>query len=134
MLINDPIPFDVNTAVLPQSADPHLEQRGISNPPNRPIVDKTILSDNEPTRLPTNCPYASPDISLASNDIALLADWSVSISLASDHLLVPITINSELSPIDGPLRTHVNFKNADWARHAETCDKYTHKAVDARIV
>ena len=30
MLINDPIPFDDNTAVLPQSADPHLEQQCIS--------------------------------------------------------------------------------------------------------
>ena len=29
-----------------------------------------------------------------------------------------ITINSELSTIDGPLRTYINFKKLDWARYA----------------
>ena len=64
--------------------------------------DYTILSENEATQLPTNGRSTLPDISLASNDIALLSDWSVSTSLASDHLPILITINSELSMIDGP--------------------------------
>ena len=62
--------------------------------------------------LPTNGRSTSPDISLASNDIALLSDWSVSTSLAIDNLPVHITINSELSTIDGPRRTYMNFKKA----------------------
>ena len=133
MLIIDTIPFVDNTAALPQSADPHLEQQGISFamsnrqqlhiyiPPriscsaghNASIanllcnnemslivgdinahhsrwdtntnedergeqladeIDYTILNENEATRLPTNGRSTSPDISLASNDIALLSD------------------------------------------------------------
>ena len=38
------------------------------------IADYTILRENEDTRLPTNGRSTSPDISLASNDIALLLD------------------------------------------------------------
>ena len=37
-------------------------------------ADYTILSENEATRLPPNERSTSPDISLASNDIALLSD------------------------------------------------------------
>ena len=166
MLINDSIPFVDNTAALPQSAGPTLEQQGISitMPNNQQLhihnihipprsscsaghnasiahllsnnemllivgdinthhsrlhtntnedkrgeqladeidaADCTILSENEATRLPTNGRSISPDISLASNDIALLSDWSVSTSLASDHLPILMTINSELPTTDG---------------------------------
>ena len=137
MLIKDTIPYVNNTAALPQSTDPHLEQQGISiTMPNRrklhnhyiyipprfsccaghnasiahllcnnemslivgdinahrsrwdtntnedergeqladiiDAADYTILNENEVTRLPTNGRATSPDISLASNDIALL--------------------------------------------------------------
>ena len=84
----------------------------------------TILNENEATRLPINGRSTLPDISLTSNDIALLSDWSLSTSLASDHLPILITINSTLSTIDGPRRTYINFKKADGARHAEACDEY----------
>ena len=196
MLIKDTIPFVVNTAALPQSADPHQEQQGIaiamSNrqqvhihiPPrsscsaghNASIAhllsnnemslivgdinahhsrwdtdtnedergeqqadeidaaDYTILSESEATRLPTNGRSTSPDICLSSNDIALLSDWSVSISLASDQLTILSTNNSKLSTIDGPRRTCVNFKKADWARYAEACDKYQAEAGETRSV
>ena len=175
MLIKDTIPFDDNTAAFPQSADPHLEQQGISIAmPNRQqlhihniyipprsscsagynasiahllsnnemsliagdinahhsrwdtntnederseqLADEldaagyAILNENEATRLPTNGRSTSSNISLATNDIALLSDWSVSTSLASDHLTILITISSELSTIDGPRHTYINFK------------------------
>ena len=95
------------------------------------LADYTILSENEATRLPTNGLPISPDISLASNDIALLSVWSVSSSLASDLLL--ITINSELSTIDGPRRTYITFKKSDLARYAEACDKYLAKLVKQEL-
>ena len=82
-------------------------------------ADNTIPNENEATRLATNRRSTSPKISLASNDIAQLSDWSVSTSLASDHLLIIITINSELATIDGPRRTYINFTKADLARYAE---------------
>ena len=65
-------------------------------------ADYTILNENEATRLPTDGRSTSPDISLVANDIALLSEWSVSTPLASDHLPILISINSELSTIDGP--------------------------------
>ena len=88
------------------------------------IADYAIRSENEATRLPKNGRSTSPDISLASNNFALLSDWSVSASLTSDHLSILININSELSTIDGHRRTYVNFTKADSARYAEACDKY----------
>ena len=91
-------------------------------------ADYTILNVNEVTRLPTNGQSTSPDNNLASNDIALLSHWSVSTSLTIDHLSILITINSELSTIDGPRRTYINFKNADWASYAEAWDKYLAEA------
>ena len=166
MLIKDTIPFVDNTAALPQSADPHLEQQGISiTMPNRQqlhihsiyilprsscsaghnasishllsnnemslivgdinahhsrwdtntnedergeqLADEidaagyTILRENEATRLPTNGRSTSPDVSLASNDIAPPQDWSVSTALYSDHLPILITINSECPRLMG---------------------------------
>ena len=45
-----------------------------------------------------------------------------------------ITINSELSTIDCPWQTYINFKKADWARYAEACDKYLAEAGKTRAV
>ena len=166
MLIKDTIPFVDNTAILPQSAYPHLEQQGIlimmpnhhqmhilsicilprsccsaghnasiahllsdnktslivedinthhsrwstntneyegdeQLADNIDTADYIILDKNEATRLPTNGRSTLPDINLVSNEIALLTDWSVSTSLASDHLPILITINSDLSTLDG---------------------------------
>ena len=97
-------------------------------------ADYTILNENEATRLPTNGRSTSPDISLASNAIALLSDRSVSTPLTSDHLPILITMNSELNTIYGPRRTYNNFMKADWARHAEACDEYHAEAGEARTV
>ena len=199
MLINDMIPIVNNTAAFPQSADPHLDQQGISitmpnchqlhirsiyilprsscsaghnasithllsnnkmslfvgdinahrsrwdtktNKDERceqladkiDVADYTILRKNEATRLLTNGRSTSPDITLVSNDIALLSDWSVSTSLASNHLPILITINSELTTIDGPRRTYINFKKGDWAHYSEACDKYLAEAGKTRTV
>ena len=57
-------------------------------------ADYTILGKNEATWIPTNDESTLSDIYLASNDIALLSDWSVSTSLASDDQPILITINS----------------------------------------
>ena len=97
-------------------------------------ADYTILSENEATWLPINCRSTSPDIRLASNDIALLSDWSVSTSLASDHLPILININSKLSTIDGPRLTFIIFKKADWACDAEACNKYFAESGEKRTV
>ena len=99
--------------------------------------DYDVQSPTTPFLTRINLPgyrQTSPGIRMASNDIALLSDLSVSTSLSSDHLSTLITINFEQSTRDGPLRTYINIKKADWARHAETCDKYQAEAVDTRTV
>ena len=95
------------------------EERGEQLADEIDAADYTIHSENEAMRLRTNDRSTSPDITLASSDIALPSDWPVSSSLASNHLPILITKNSELSTIDGPRRTYINFKKADGARYAE---------------
>ena len=104
------------------------DERGEQLADKNDAADYTVLNDNEATRLPTNGRSTSPDISLASNDNTLLSDWSVSTSLASDHLPILITINSDLSTIDGPRWTHINFMKADVAHYAKACDGYLAEA------
>ena len=95
-------------------------------------ADWTILSENETTRLLKNGRSTSPEICLTSNDIAHLSDLSVSTSQASDHLPILITINSELSTIDGSRRTYISVMKADWARYADACDEYLAEARETR--
>ena len=91
-------------------ANKNEDERGEQPADEIDAADYTIHSENEATRLPTNGQSTSPDISLASNDIALPSDLSVSTSLASDHLTILISTNSDPSTIDGPRRTYINYK------------------------
>ena len=125
---------DINAHHSRWDTNTNEDERGEQLADEIDAADYTILNENEVTRLPTNGRSTSPDISLASNDVALLSDWSVSTSLASDHLSILITINSELSTIDGPRRTYINFKKADRARYAEACDKYLAESGETRTV
>ena len=45
-----------------------------------------------------------------------------------------ITINIEMSTIDGPRLTYINFMKVDWARYAEACDEYLTEAGETRSV
>ena len=126
--------WDINAHRSRWDTNTNEDERGGQLADEIDAAGYTILSENEATRPPTNGRSTSPDISLASNDIALLSDWSVSTSLASDRFPIIITANSELSTIDGPRRTCINFKKADWARYAEVCDKYLAEAGETRTV
>ena len=110
------------------------DERGEQLADETDAIDYTILSENEATRLPTNGRSTSPDISWTSNDIILLSDWLVFISLARNHSPILITINSELSTIDGPQRIYINFKKSVWIRYAEACDEYLAEAGETRTV
>ena len=128
------IVVDVNAHHSRLDTNTNEDERGKQLADKVDAADYTILNENEATWLLTNGRSTSLDISLASNDITLLSDWSVSTSLANDHFPILITINCELSRIDGPRRTYVNFKKVDWARFAEGCDKYLAEADKARAV
>ena len=81
--------------------------------------DYTILSEHEATWLLTNGRSTSSDISLASSFITLLSHWSISASLANNHLSILIAINSKVSTIDESWGTYISYKKVDWARYAE---------------
>ena len=125
---------DINAHHSRWDTNTNEDERGGQLADDIDAADYTIHSEKEATRLPTNGRSTSPDISLASNDIALLSDWSVSTSLASDHLPILTTINSDLSTIDGPRRTYINFNKANWARYAEVGDKHLAVAGETRTV
>ena len=121
---------DINAHHTRWDTNTNEDERGAQLADEIDASDYAILNTNEATWLPTNCRSTSPEISLAFNDIALLSDWSVSTSLASDNL----PINFDLSTIDWPWRTYINVKKADWARYAEACNKYLAEAGKTRTV
>ena len=62
------------------------DERGAQLANKIDAADYTILNGNEATRLPTNGRSTSSSVmSLATNDITLLSNWSDSTSMASDH-------------------------------------------------
>ena len=126
------IVWDIDAHYSRWDTNTNEEERGEQLTDEIDAADYTILSEKEATWLPTNGRPTSPDISLASNDIALLSDCSVSASLASDYLPCLITINSDLSTIDGPWRSYINYKKVDWASYAEACDDYLAEAGKTR--
>ena len=103
---------DINAHQSRWDTKTNEDERGEQLADEIDAADYTILNENEATRLPTNGRSTSPDISLASNYIALLSDWSVSTTLASHNLPFLININSEMSTIYGPRRTYISFKKA----------------------
>ena len=123
---------DINAHHSIWEAKTSEDERGEQLADKIDAADYTIINGNEATRLPTNGRSILSDISLDYNDIALLSDWSVSTSLAGFHLPILIAINSELSTIDGPRRTYINFKKEAWTCYAEACDKYLAEAGETR--
>ena len=83
-------------------------------------ADCTIHKENVAMRLPTNSQSNSPDIRLASNDTALLSVWP---AIVCTFL---ITVNFDLSTIDGPPRTYISFKYRHIASMATTSYKKSH--------
>ena len=78
------------------------------------VSDFTILNEDTPTRQPVSGGESSPDVSLASADIAMITHWEVDIALSSDHLpiIVSIQLHSEIQYSEK--RTYINFSKADW--------------------
>ena len=67
-----PIVGDINAHHSRWDTNANKDERGEQLADEIDAADYTILSENEATRLPTNCRSTSSDISLASNDITIL--------------------------------------------------------------
>ena len=90
-----------------------LDARGIAL--SDAIDHSSLVSINldSPTRLPSNAPSSSPDISVASPSLLSSLSWSTSISLNSDHLPILISLVDSLPP-PRLARSYTNFRQANW--------------------
>ena len=97
-----------------------MDERGdslIQQLPNLVILNNHSTPTRKPYNIATN--PTSPDLSLASPDVALRATWEAVQELASDH--VPLIIRHALHrPLSPPARrTYTNYKRADWYAFTE---------------
>ena len=80
-----------------------------------------LLNGDHPTRVPTDGPPSSPDLTFVSAHVALGSSWTPLTRLNSDHLPIAISLNSINPPAPTPRRTFTNYHKADWeAYEAQT--------------
>ena len=83
-----------------------------------------FLNTDTPTRVPTNGPSTSPDITFASAHLATGARWDPMTTLNSDHLPIIVGLNGWFSkpPSKSGPRCFTNFKKADWPSFTSTTE------------
>ena len=96
-----------------RTEDDRAELRGVSLDAAASGSNFGFLNEDSPTRLPSQGPPSSPDVSLASAHLLLDMTWSTHITLGSDHLPILITLSGQTSP-PRKARSFVNFQRADW--------------------
>jgi len=75
----------------------------------------SILNENSPTRLPTNGPKSSPDLSICTAHLSTILNWHTLTTLNSDHLPILISFpDPHKKQSKRPIKTYFNFKKADW--------------------
>ena len=72
-----------------------------------------VLNENEHTRITDQC-KSSPDISLASSELAMSIDWHTECALGSDHRPIILSIQCEVGKIISSNKTYINFRKANW--------------------
>ena len=80
-----------------------------------------VLNDTTPTRLPSVRNPASPNLSLATDNLLLSTEWTVHTELGSDHLPIVITLQTTDSPPPISISSSskfTNFKKAKWDHFA----------------
>ena len=84
-----------------------------------------FLNANTPTRVPTNGPSTSPDITIASAHLATGARWDPMTTLNSDHLPIIVGLNGWFSspPSKSGPRCFTNYRKADWPSFTATTEQ-----------
>uniref|UniRef100_A0A8R1DI27 Reverse transcriptase domain-containing protein n=1 Tax=Caenorhabditis japonica TaxID=281687 RepID=A0A8R1DI27_CAEJA len=72
-----------------------------------------ILNENTFTRAATGI-LSSPDITMATADIASRATWHTCGVVNTDHLPIIIAMDSEIPKREKPKRVYANYRKADW--------------------
>ena len=74
-----------------------------------------VLNQDSPTRMPSNGPMTSPDLTITNSHMGLDSNWQPLTTLNSDHLPILVDLDGWFSepPPAGPCR-YTNFRKADW--------------------
>ena len=97
-----------------QTIDPRAATRGEDISQQVNTSNLCLLNQDSPTRVPRNGAPSSPDLALVSAHLALDFGWSTVTTLSSDHLPILITSTVDAPPTQGPKRTFINYKKANW--------------------
>ena len=73
-----------------------------------------ILNDDSPTRLSSNGPKSSPDLSICSAHLSTVLNWQPLTTLNSDHLPILVSFPDPDKRQPRQVKTYFNFKKADW--------------------
>ena len=89
--------------------------------------DLTTLNTDTPTRVPSGAADrpTSPDISMATQHIALDSRWTTLTTLNSDHLPILIQLGGAFASTfpEPPHRTFINFRKANWEAFQEETER-----------
>ena len=77
-----------------------------------------VLIEDCPTRVLKET-KSSPDISLASNYLAMNLEWTTEAAQGSDHRPIFLALEREIPLIEAPKKTFIYFKKADWPSFRE---------------
>lgn len=80
-----------------------------------------VLNEDLPTRVTSRtiggiarAMISSPDITLATENLIMDADWKTEAALGSDHLAILVSLQREEETTTSPARTFINFRKANW--------------------
>ena len=88
------------------------------------VIDDTslvILNTDSPTRIRGNC-KTSPDVTLASANLAAGVSWSADVHLNSDHIPISVCLLEDTKDRNLPKRTFTNYRKADWGSFKRECE------------
>ena len=97
------------------TADEAAANRGTSIVEALENSELMVINQDSPTRMPTNGPTSSPDLTITNSHLGLNASWVPKITLNSDHLPIIIDLDGWFAepPQAGP-SCYTNFRKANW--------------------
>ena len=77
-----------------------------------------VLNQDSPTRMPSNGPLSSPDLTITNSHMGLNSSWEPRTTLNSDHLPITIDLDGWFAepPSSGP-SCFTNYRKANWAQY-----------------
>ena len=74
-----------------------------------------VINQDSPTRMPSNGPSSSPDLTVTNSHLGLNASWHPITTLNSDHLPIIVDLDGWFAePPSLRIASYTNFRKADW--------------------